>query len=60
MPINLKNVESEYEEESLYKPIVSFGIGTLSFFGDIGDTMLVKTILKESISRGIFLHNKVN
>jgi hypothetical protein len=35
----LKKPESEYEEESLYKPIVSFGIGTLAFYGDIGDTL---------------------
>ena len=35
----LKKSESEYEEESLYKPIVSFGIGTLAFYGDIGDTL---------------------
>ena len=35
----LKKSEPEYEEESLYKPIVSFGIGTLAFYGDIGDSL---------------------
>ena len=35
----LKKSEPKYEEESLYKPIVSFGIGTLAFYGDIGDTL---------------------
>lgn len=35
----LKKSKPEYEEESLYKPIVSFGIGTLAFYGDIGDSL---------------------
>ena len=35
----LKNPQPEFEEESLYKPTVSLGVGTLSFFGDIGDTL---------------------
>mgnify|MGYP001412141853 FL=1 len=35
----LKKPEPEIEEESLYKPIVSFGIGTLSLYGDLGDTI---------------------
>ena len=50
----LKNVEPEYEEESLYKPIVSLGIGTLSFFGDIGDTVPGKNNIKRSPFQGGF------
>ena len=34
-----KNSETDEYEESLYKPMISFGIGTLSFFGDVGDTL---------------------
>ena len=51
----LKKSEPEYEEESLYKPMISFGIGTLSFFGDIGDTILVKIILKDLRFKVVFL-----
>ena len=50
----LKKSEPEYEEESLYKPIVSFGIGTLSFFGDIGDTVPGKNNIKRSPFQGGF------
>ena len=34
-----KKSESVSNEEELYKPILSVGVGTLSFFGDIGDTI---------------------
>ena len=50
----LKKSEPEYEEESLYKPIVSFGVGTLSFFGDIGDTVPGKNNIKRSPFQGGF------
>ena len=50
----LKKSEPEYEEESLYKPIVSFGVGTLSFFGDIGDTLPGKNNIKRSPFQGGF------
>ena len=50
----LKKSESEYEEESLYKPIVSFGVGTLSFFGDIGDTVPGKNNIKRAPFQGGF------
>jgi hypothetical protein len=50
----LKKSEPEYEEESLYKPIVSFGVGTLSFFGDIGDTVPGKNNIKRAPFQGGF------
>ena len=50
----LKKPEPEYEEESLYKPTVSFGVGTLSFFGDIGDTVPGKNNIKRSPFQGGF------
>ena len=34
-----KKSQSVSNEEELYKPILSIGIGTLSFFGDLGDTV---------------------
>ena len=50
----LKNPQPEFEEESLYKPTVSLGVGTLSFFGDIGDTMPGKNNIKRSPFQGGF------
>jgi hypothetical protein len=50
----LKKSEPEYEEESLYKPTVSFGVGTLSFFGDIGDTVPGKNNIKRAPFQGGF------
>ena len=34
-----KPVQNDPYQESLYKPMISFGLGTLSFFGDVGDTL---------------------
>ena len=50
----LKKPEPEIEEESLYKPIVSFGIGTLSLYGDLGDTISNKKNPKRSPFQGGF------
>ena len=40
--------------EDLYKPILSIGIGTLSFFGDIGDTISGKNRIKRAPFQGGF------
>ena len=42
------------EEEELYKPILSVGVGTLSFFGDIGDTVPGKDRIKRTPFQGGF------
>ena len=31
--------ENDPYQESLYKPMISLGVGTLSFYGDVGDTL---------------------
>ena len=40
--------------EDLYKPILSIGIGTLSFFGDIGDTISGKNRINRAPFQGGF------
>ena len=49
-----KKDESVSNEEELYKPILSLGIGTLSFFGDIGDTINGKNRIKRAPFQGGF------
>ncbi|MDG1237783.1 MAG: DUF6089 family protein [Flavobacteriales bacterium] len=49
-----KNSETDEYEESLYKPMISFGVGTLSFFGDVGDTLPGKKNIKRSPFQGGF------
>ena len=48
------NTETVSNEEGLYKPILSFGIGTLSFFGDIGDTIPGKNRINRAPFQGGF------
>ena len=36
---NSNEIEKESNQEKLFKPMVSIGIGSLSFLGDIGDTV---------------------
>ena len=49
-----KKSQSVSNEEELYKPMLSIGIGTLSFFGDIGDTVLGKIELKGLLFKVVF------
>ena len=49
-----KNSESVSNEEELYKPILSVGIGTLSIFGDIGDTIPGKDRINRAPFQGGF------
>ena len=46
--------ETDDNLEKLYKPILSIGIGTLSFFGDIGDTITGKNRIKRAPFQGGF------
>ena len=48
------NNESDDNLEKLYKPILSVGIGTLSFFGDIGDTIPGKNRINRAPFQGGF------
>ena len=43
-----KKSQSVSNEEELYKPILSIGIGPLSFLGDVGDTVPGKDRIKRS------------
>ena len=49
-----KKAENASEEEELYKPIISVGVGTLSFFGDIGDTVQGKNRINRAPFQGGF------
>ena len=49
-----KKSESVTKEEELYKPILSLGVGTLSFFGDIGDTIPGKDRINRAPFQGGF------
>ena len=49
-----KKSQSVSNEEELYKPILSVGIGTLSFFGDIGDTVPGKDRINRAPFQGGF------
>ena len=49
-----KPVQDDSYEESLYKPMISLGLGRLSFFGDVGDTMSGKNNPKRSPFQGGF------
>jgi hypothetical protein len=49
-----KKSESVSNEEELYKPILSIGVGTLSFFGDIGDTIPGKDRINRAPFQGGF------
>ena len=49
-----KNNETVDDLEELYKPILSIGIGTLSFFGDIGDTIPGKNRINRAPFQGGF------
>ena len=49
-----KKSESVSNEEELYKPILSVGVGTLSFFGDIGDTIPGKDRINRAPFQGGF------
>lgn len=49
-----KKSQSVSNEEELYKPILSVGIGTLSFFGDIGDTIPGKDRINRAPFQGGF------
>ena len=49
-----KKSQSVSNEEELYKPMLSIGIGTLSFFGDVGDTVLGKDRIKRAPFQGGF------
>ena len=44
-----KKSQSVSNEEELYKPMLSIGLGTLSFFGDIGDTVPGKDKIKRNV-----------
>ena len=50
----IKKAENASEEEELYKPIISVGVGTLSFFGDIGDTVQGKNRINRAPFQGGF------
>tara|TARA_B100000768_G_scaffold32521_1_gene31129 strand:+ start:5031 stop:7262 length:2232 start_codon:yes stop_codon:yes gene_type:complete len=50
----INNTKTVSNEEGLYKPILSFGIGTLSFFGDIGDTIPGKNRINRAPFQGGF------
>jgi len=49
-----KKSQSVSNEEELYKPILSIGIGTLSFFGDLGDTVPGKDRINRAPFQGGF------
>ena len=49
----LRKPEVDTYEESLYKPMISLGIGTLSFFGDVGDTMIGKNRMDRNLFQQI-------
>jgi len=49
-----KKSESVSNDEELYKPILSVGVGTLSFFGDIGDTIPGKNRINRAPFQGGF------
>ncbi|MEJ6753993.1 MAG: hypothetical protein QNK57_02345, partial [Flavobacteriales bacterium] len=49
-----KKAENASEEEELYKPIISVGVGTLSFFGDIGDTVQGRNRINRAPFQGGF------
>lgn len=46
--------ETDANLEELYKPMLSIGIGTLSFFGDIGDTIPGKNRINRAPFQGGF------
>ena len=50
----IKKAENATDEEELYKPIISVGVGTLSFFGDIGDTVQGKNRINRAPFQGGF------
>ena len=49
-----KKSQSVSNEEELYKPILSVGVGTLSFFGDLGDTVPGKDRINRAPFQGGF------
>ena len=62
-----KKSQSVSNQEELYKPMLSVGIGTLSFFGDVGDTVHGKdriergsVILQGGFSYTLRLVNPIN